>query len=609
MTTGTRAAASHVPTPVSGSVGTPVEASAPSGIVGRRLKVLSVLVPIAFVTLLELGRYLLENSPAWSNTLLHTWRVALYAGFVVCIAVFAFVMVRLIERAERSVVRQNRDLLTANALSTYAHGHDATPHDVIRDAAATLVGTSGAERVRLRLYGATDTDEATIEAVDGPRTLAEQDTVPLVDRPLRNDGNQAVGRLEVWARPGSEASDWIGPQTEAALSTQIASAVQLTRAFGELYRRRDEGHAFYNILLEISRQAATLPTLTTIAGHARELLGADAAAVVVNVATANSVRFDEETETPVPRTDGAALFGVGLPEHDDPATGLRVNPIGCLHWASFVECPVVGPSGALGSLWVGTYQDRPFTERDSSFLGTLAGLAGIALTSAQVREHARQREVLNERTRIAREMHDSLAQVLGAVHLRLRMVQTFDEVVAHDELAADIEALAQTCDEGYRDVREVILGLRDAHVLAERGLEENLRAYLDKYTASSGVATEFRNETGGELVLSPRAEVHLIRVVQEALTNVRKHAAATTATVTVSATDTTTTFTIADDGRGFHAPDDAPTTEGYGLFTMRDRLTLLGGHLRITSTPGGGTQVVATVPEPPQAGGTEGGTP
>lgn len=580
-----------------------------AGTVGRRLKVVSVLGPIAFATLVEVMHYVLENSPGWPGALPGEWRLALYGGFVVCIAVFALVMLRLIERAEAEVVRQYRDLHTANALSSRPHGREATASDVVSDAAATLAETSGADRVRLRLFGAPGTHEPMVEATAGPDDLAERDDVPLLDRPLRDADGRPVGRLEVWGRPGGDAADWIGPRTEAALGMQIASAVRLSRAFEDLHRRRDEGHAFYDVLLDISRQAATLPTLTSIAGHARDLLGTDAAAVVVNRAAANSVRFESEPDAPEPGTEGVVLLGAGLPSDIDARTGGHRGPLGDPRWASHAERQIVGPKGVLGSLWVGCRAERPFTDRDRSFLGTLAGFAGIAVTSAQVREDARQREVLNERTRIAREMHDSLAQVLGAVHLRLRMLQTFDEVVSSDALAAEVEALAETCDEGYRDVREAILGLRDAHVLAEQGLEEILRAYLDKYAASSGVRTEFRNETGGVIVLSPRAEVHLIRVVQEALTNVRKHAHASTATVTVTGTEASTTFTVADDGRGFHAPTGQPTSEGYGLFTMRDRLSLLGGHLTITSLPGRGTQVVATVPEPPHGMDATGSAP
>lgn len=444
--------------------------TSPGGLVGRRLKVLSVVAPAVFVAVLEVVRLALENSPGWSSGVLHTWRVVLLGGFIACIAAFAFVMLRLIERAEAAVVRQNH----------------------------------------------------------------------------------------------------------------------------ELHRRRDEGHAFYGVLLAISRQSDTLPTLTSIAGQVRDLLAADAAAVLVPDATAHRVRSEADADAPLTCHDGTAVLGVGLPDGVD--AGETLDPVGDLPWGATAACDVAGPAGVLGTLWVGRRDERPFTDRDRSFLTTMASLAGIALTSAQVREDARQHEVLKERTRIAREMHDGLAQVLGAVHLRLRTLQTAPELPVHTPAAAEVGALADVCEDAYHDVREVILGLRHSAV-ADRGLLENLRSYLEKYSAQSGIATELVDEVGGEMALAPRTEVQLIRVAQEALTNVRKHAQATRATVTVTGTATTTSLTIADDGRGFKADPRAALEDGYGLFTMRDRVALLGGRLTVTSTPGRGTQVVATVPE------------
>lgn len=349
-------------------------------------------------------------------------------------------------------------------------------------------------------------------------------------------------------------------------------AERLARDVTDLHRRRDEGHAFYAVLMAISGQGATASILTDLAGYARDLLRADAAAVDLDARTAASIRF----ETPEGPT-----FGVG----GVPAPG-----------ASRAEQEVHGTTGRLGTLWV--TRAEPFTDRDRSFLANLAGLAGIALTNARVREQDRQREVLAERTRIARELHDSMAQVLGALHLRLRMLETFPSVAGDPDAAAEVAAMAHLADEAYRDVREAILGLRSAD-REHLTLEQQLAAHIAAFGEQTGITTTFHNDTGGPIRLSPRAEVHLVRVVQEALTNVRKHAGAGHATVTVTAAEGSTVFTIADDGRGFEVPEGAPSSDGYGLFTMRDRLSLLHGTLAVESAPGAGTRVVATVPEPP----------
>ena len=584
-------------TPAAGTAARPVRAprdeDASPRLVGRRLRWIALAAPMAFFLLLEAVHYHLEHSPWWSPGFAQAWHVAVALAVCVGIGIFSWLMLRHIDRAEWSIVAQNRDLKLADTVA--ASTHEQPDAQGVADAAArVLAGVPGLRCVRLRLNPREG--DPTLESVAGRSPELVATAIPALDRTLA-EGDRAVGRIEVWASDHDLPGEHIGPATEAALALQVAGAARLKADFADLYRRRDEGHAFYAILLAISRQSGTLPTLTDLATHARDLLDADAAAVVVTVAAANTVRFDSTAEVPQACSDGSTLLGVGLPDHFDEVTGQRVNPIGCLHWGAHVEHGVTGLSGRVGTLWVGRRDERPFTERDRSFLATMAGLASIALTSAKVREQERQREVLNERTRIAREMHDSMAQVLGAMHLRLRMLETFPSVTGDADTAEQVSALAETADEAYRDVREVILGLRDSDK-ADLTLEENLEAYTAKFAAQSGIVTEFRNETGGPVQLSPRTEVHLIRVVQEALTNVRKHARATRATVTITGTDATT-VTIADDGQGFYAPTDVPTTDGYGLFTMRDRLSLLHGTLELESFPGIGTRVNATVPEPP----------
>jgi two-component system nitrate/nitrite sensor histidine kinase NarX len=260
---------------------------------------------------------------------------------------------------------------------------------------------------------------------------------------------------------------------------------------------------------------------------------------------------------------------------------------------------VLGGAGNLGELWVGRAGGAGFPDRDRAFLHTLASLAGIALSGAQMREGARQRAVLSERTRIAREMHDSLAQVLGAVHLRLRALETNVSSLSDDRVVAEVEALADVCAEAYRDVREAILGLRDANLHAQRSLEDNLRSYLESYSTQSGISARLANEVGHDVALSPRAEVHVIRIVQEALTNVRKHAQARSVLVSIRGNERSTSFVVADDGVGFDPEATAGSQDGYGLFTMRDRAALLGGTVHVDSAPGLGTTVRASVPERP----------
>lgn len=576
-------------------------------LVGSRLRAVGIVLPVALVIALEVLRSLLERNGYWSPGNFGFWRVLTLGLVVIGVVVFAVLMFQLIDRTERQVLSQNRDLTTANAVAAAIQG-EATVSGVVDGALEAILTTAGAVQARIRCFDASGQSAPDAPAgqcgqertrvLDGATVL---DDSPSLDVALAN-GPAVVGRLAIWYPPGADVTDRIGGAALSSLTTQIACAVQLASAVGDLNRRKVEGHAFYDILLRISNQDPTAQTLDTVAKHAATLLDADAVAITVTPEATRSLPFETEPDPPPLRADGAAVIARGLPP--EGAAGTRAgsaayDPLDEAHWTHTADRAVSGGAGTLGTIWVARSRGSEFTDRDQGFLATLASLVGIALTAAQMREAARQREVLGERTRIAREMHDTLAQVLGALHLRLRALEPNVGVLPQERVAGEIESLADVCAEAYRDVREAILGLRDAHRHAERSLEDNLRAYLSSYSAQSGVTATLTNEVGHEVALSPRAEVHVIRIVQEALTNVRKHARAESVVVTVRGTDTTTSFTVTDDGVGFDTAGSAGSKDGYGLFTMRDRAALLGGTVDISSGVGRGTTVTVTIPERP----------
>lgn len=214
-------------------------------------------------------------------------------------------------------------------------------------------------------------------------------------------------------------------------------------------------------------------------------------------------------------------------------------------------------------------------------------------------EAERLSAALVERDRIARELHDSLAQVLGVAHLRLRTLQARDAITADPRVSAEVNDLADLCQAAHRDIREAIHGLKDAHDPA-RPLVEHLDDFTRLFARTSGIPTTLRVLPDRPLALPPAAAVQVVRVVQEALANVRKHAGARSAQVLVHPADTYTDFVVADDGRGF-TPAESTHRDGFGLTTMRERVESVGGHLRIESTPGEGTRVTVRVPHPAPA--------
>ena len=231
---------------------------------------------------------------------------------------------------------------------------------------------------------------------------------------------------------------------------------------------------------------------------------------------------------------------------------------------------------------------------------TIFGMTMVTVVRRERRrllDQTRYVAIVEERERIARELHDSLAQVLGTAHLRLRALSATADVPAGGTAATEIDGLAELCQEAYRDVREAIVGLRETP-RADRGLLESLTRYVASYSHQAGLPATLASDLARDPALSPHSEVQVIRVVQEALTNIRKHSGASRAVVRVSEYDDEIRVDIEDDGRGIAAtggtiPWDG---EGYGLRSMRERAELTGGRLTVVSTAGRGTRVTMFVP-------------
>jgi two-component system nitrate/nitrite sensor histidine kinase NarX len=262
---------------------------------------------------------------------------------------------------------------------------------------------------------------------------------------------------------------------------------------------------------------------------------------------------------------------------------------GAAAWASR---PMRGPDGHLGELCVARLTGSDFTSAERELLAALADMAAIAVRTSRLHDAEEQYTILAERDRIARELHDSLAQVLGVIHLRLRAVEPLAAGTGSTELIRELDELAEVSDEAYRDVREAILGLRET-IGSDDGLEGSLREYLHKYGRQTGIQATLVCHGPTKGALPPRTEVQLLRVVQEALTNVRKHAAAHRVVVRLDCGAAVPSLEVEDDGSGFDpALVTASLEGGFGLASMRERVQQIGGTLDVHTAPGKGTRIV-----------------
>lgn len=215
---------------------------------------------------------------------------------------------------------------------------------------------------------------------------------------------------------------------------------------------------------------------------------------------------------------------------------------------------------------------------------------------AQIVEQQRALAMLQEREQLARELHDTLGQVFAFVHTQgqtVRRLLSRGDVATADELVARLVEVAREADV---DIRESILGLRAT--LSEHGLFPALARYLKQYEKNYGVQTELEvPETLTDAAFEPQVEVQLLRIVQEALTNVRRHAAARCVRVAFAVEAGRARVTVEDDGQGF---DPRARDHGWGshvgLRVMRERAKEVGGTVRVDSAPGQGTRVTVDVP-------------
>lgn len=205
--------------------------------------------------------------------------------------------------------------------------------------------------------------------------------------------------------------------------------------------------------------------------------------------------------------------------------------------------------------------------------------------------------VMQERERLSRELHDGVAQLVADLLLRLDTIKDLVEDGRQQEAEAELERLHGVADEIYEDIGESITGLRTN--VSERGLVRALQDYVDQFEERHQIAISLQTD-GAADQLPPLAAFQLFRLIQEALTNVRKHAAAQEATVTLMSDGPgRLKVIIADNGRGF-TPGSQQNGKArpLGLTSMRERVEALGGTLEVSSQPGSGTRVTAIVPIP-----------
>jgi signal transduction histidine kinase len=244
----------------------------------------------------------------------------------------------------------------------------------------------------------------------------------------------------------------------------------------------------------------------------------------------------------------------------------------------------------FGTLSVGnTLAGRLFDESDVALVETFAGQAAVALAYARARAELDRLIVMEDRERIAKELHDGVIQALFAVGMGLQATATMSK---DPEIETRVEDAVGEIDRVIRDLRNYIFGLRPG-VLADRQLDQALRQIVAEFEEKTGVVAVPEIDAGVAAELGSQAG-DVLQLTREALSNVGRHANASTCRISLRRGDRAAVLEIDDDGSGFDPA--AVRGGGQGLRNLEERATLLGGTFEIESASGEGTTIRVTIP-------------
>ena len=360
--------------------------------------------------------------------------------------------------------------------------------------------------------------------------------------------------------------------------------------------------ALSDVLLAVASERSVASILQQLVHAARELAGARYAALGVPDGEGAFAEFITSGMSdkliasmgPLPRTHGllGAMLEADRPYrtrdiHDDPrfkGWWPRAHP----DMRSFLGVPIVSRSGVIGAFYLTEKLAAPeFDEDDEKLIVMLAAHAATTIENARLYERSRELSIVEERNRLARELHDSVSQKLFGLVLSAEAAGT---LLDRDpgEARAELDRLRTLAQEVMEELRSLVFELRPP-ALESEGLATALRKHVDV------LRRVYRREIHLELTGTPRRvpelEREVFRVAQEALQNALRHADATRLDVELAANDGRLLLTVRDDGVGFDPQAAGVRSRRLGLTSMEERAEALGGTLSIESRPGEGTTV------------------
>ncbi len=352
--------------------------------------------------------------------------------------------------------------------------------------------------------------------------------------------------------------------------------------------------ALSEAVLDVARETDLDAVLHKLVHTVRDLVGARYAALGVPDGLGGFDRFltsgmsDELIAKigPLPRTHGllaAILEDTASYRTDDIRDDPRFEwwPRHHPEMTSFLGVPIVSKGRVLGAFYLTNENDEGFTDSDQHLVELFAAHAAIAIENAQLFARSRELSVVEERNRLARDLHDSVAQVMFSLALTA-------EAAANTERTDEAKHIAGLAKQALDEMRSIVFELRPAD-LASDGLVSTLRKHATVLGRVFGQSISI--DVRSERALDPDAELQLFRIAQEALSNALKHARAPFVEVVLDLA--AGHMEIRDDGVGFDT--GAVRARHLGLTSMEERAKEAGGKATIDSAPGRGTTVTVDV--------------
>ena len=415
---------------------------------------------------------------------------------------------------------------------------------------------------------------------------------------------KVFGNIYLTEKQGAPEFDAEDEAAVLVLATHAGVAIENARLYNQTRRRGQWLEAVREISAAILAGMEGDRVLQIIVRRARELVDAATATIVtpatgagsdpLTIRVADGAHAAQLVGLPVP-TQGSVSGDVirsGKPEvlADASRDGRTYQPMIALgNMGPMVLVPLVLRGRPFGTLTVANpVGGAAFDEEAIRLVETFADQASVALEYGRAQDELNRLSVLDERERIGRELHDGVIQSLFSVGMGLQATA----VRSRDpEVESRIEAAVAEIDRAIRDLRNYIFGLRPG-ILADRQLEQALEDLAREFGEKSGVTTVTDIDGTVAAELAQRA-ADLVQLTREALSNVGKHAQATTCRVTLRRDGDQAILEIDDDGRGF---DPAAPHTGLGLRNLKDRGLAIGGRVTIETKAGEGTTVGFVIP-------------